>query len=87
LDSTQKAGWDKLRESMKSRPPVSGAVDLAELKKRQAWAESNNTPTAVSRAGAVGIYQIMPAVKKDYVSRTGHEGSLEDPVYNEAVRD
>ena len=44
--------------------PTSGPVDLDELKRRQAWAESNNNPKAVSGAGAVGTYQIMPSVKK-----------------------
>ena len=67
--------------------PTSGPVDLDELKRRQAWAESNNNPKAVSGAGAVGTYQIMPSVKKEYVKRTGHKGRLTDPAYNEQVRD
>jgi hypothetical protein len=64
-----------------------GSVDEQELKKRQAWAESNNNPYAVSPAGAMGTYQIMPSVKEEYVKRTGHKGSLTDPAYNERVRD
>lgn len=67
--------------------PTSGPVDLDELKRRQAWAESNNNPKAVSGAGAIGTYQVMPSVKKEYVKRTGHKGRLTDPVYNEQVRD
>lgn len=67
--------------------PTSGPVDLDELKRRQAWAESSNNPKAVSRAGAVGTYQIIPSAKKEYVKRTGHKGRLTDPAYNEQVRD
>lgn len=67
--------------------PTSGPVDLDELKRRQAWAESNNNPKAVSGAGAVGTYQITPVVHYEYIDRTGHKGKLTDPVYNEQVRD
>lgn len=77
--------WQKL---FNTHPhPTSGPVDLDELKRRQAWAESNNNPKAVSGAGAVGTYQVTPSVKKEYVKRTGHKGKLTDPAYNEQVRD
>ena len=67
--------------------PTSGPVDLDELKRRQAWTESNNSPKAVSNAGAVGTYQITPVVHSEYINRTGHKGELTDPAYNEQVRD
>ena len=67
--------------------PTDGPVDLDELKKRQAWAESNNNPKAVSKAGAIGLYQVMPSTLEEYIKETGDRGDLTDPKYNTKVRD
>lgn len=67
--------------------PTSGPVDLDEVSRRQAWAESNNNPKAVNSIGAVGTYQVTPVVKREFVKRTGLKGKLTDPEYNKQVRD
>jgi len=67
--------------------PVANAIDYDELKRRQYYIESRFNNKAVSHAGAKGAYQIMPVTYKDYVSRTGKEGDLNDYKYNEGIRD
>lgn len=62
-------------------------IDYDDIKLRQKYAESAGNPNAISHAGAKGLYQIMDAAHKDYVSATGRQGNLLDPVYNENVRD
>jgi soluble lytic murein transglycosylase-like protein len=64
-----------------------GPINLKEIKNRQAWVESNNNPNAIGRNGEIGTFQIKPALQKEYVLRTGHNGNLKDPEYNAAVRD
>lgn len=47
--------------------------------------ESGGNPEAVGEAGEVGLYQIMPIVRKSYNERTGHRfsrGDLFDPGIN-----
>ena len=55
---------------------------------KQRWAESSFNDKAVSKAGAMGAWQIMPITLKDYLGRgKGKKGDLNDPVYNRQVRD
>lgn len=47
--------------------------------------ESGGNPEVVGKAGEVGLYQIMPVVRKSYNERTGHgysRGDLFDPGIN-----
>lgn len=74
-------------ESTKNIPKTAGYVDLEEIKRRQAWAESKFKDNARSPAGAVGRFQIMPQVQADYIKAGGRKGDLTDPKYNEEVRD
>lgn len=62
-------------------------IDSDDIKLRQQYAESAGNTKAISKAGAKGLYQIMNAAHKDYISATGKNGDLFDPVYNESVRD
>ena len=80
-------GWFEEQESIEQKPTTEGYVDLNEIKRRQAWAESRFNSKAKSKAGAKGTFQIMDAVKTDYVKAGGEDGDLYDPVYNEKVRD
>ena len=55
---------------------------------KQRWAESSFNDKAVSKAGAMGAWQIMPITLKDYMGRgRGKKGDLNDPEYNRKVRD
>lgn len=55
---------------------------------RQRYAESNFNDRAVSSAGAIGAFQIMPITYKDYLTRgKGKPGDLYDYNYNKQVRD
>lgn len=67
--------------------PTTGPINFEETRRRQAWAESRFDDNAVSRAGAVGRFQIMPAVKRDYIKSGGRDGNLKDSAYNTEVRD
>ena len=52
--------------------------------------ESGGDPNAVGKAGEVGLYQIMPIVRKSYNQRTGHNYSrsdLFDPEINYQIAD
>ena len=75
------------QEDPESKITTYGPVDLTEIKRRQAWAESKFNSKARSKAGAKGTFQIMDAVKADYIKAGGENGDLYDPVYNEKVRD
>lgn len=82
--------WNTVKDWFTADEPqreAGGKVDLDELKKRQAWAESRFRDNAVSPAGATGRFQIMPGVQKDYIKAGGRRGNLKDPKYNEEVRD
>ena len=84
--------WDRISSFFTKKEPVdnretAGPVDLEEIKIRQAWAESRFNDSAKSSAGAMGRFQIMPAVQQDYIKATGKKGSLTNRKYNEAVRD
>lgn len=70
------------------RDPEGNLMNYAEMKLRQRYAESSfNDAIQSSPAGAVGRYQIMPNTLKEYVQRTGRSGDLNDPAFNEQVRD
>jgi len=61
-------------------------VDMEKIKE----IESGGNPEAVGRAGEVGLYQIMPVVRKSYNQRTGHSysrGDLFDPGINHQIAD
>lgn len=62
-------------------------IDYEEIKRRQRWAESQDNPAAKSRAGAKGLFQIMPSTHKEYVAKTGKKGNIYDPKYNTEIRD
>lgn len=64
-------------------------LDYDELKKRQAFMESEFNPQAKSPAGAMGTYQIMNSVFDDYKAKKDPKEtrSLYDPALNELVRD
>lgn len=80
---------------VESYPGVAAAaVDLfsdeakTRRKMKQRYAESAFNDKARSKAGAQGAWQIMPITLKDYLGRgRGKAGDLNDPVYNEKVRD
>lgn len=55
-----------------------------------AWIESSNNPNAVSRAGAIGLFQIMPITLKHFNQVTGmdyDESALFDPIINRQIAD
>lgn len=55
---------------------------------KQRYAESGFHNEAVSRAGAIGPYQIMPITYQDYLTNgKGKAGNLNDPEYSRQVRD
>ena len=56
------------------------AVD-ADLLRAMAAAESGGDPRAVSRAGAVGVLQLMPATAREEARRLGIEGYDEDRLF------
>lgn len=70
-----------------TRGEASPVVSSDEIKNRQRYAESADNPRAVSPVGAKGLFQIMDGVHQDYVSATGDNGNLFDPIYNTKVRD
>ncbi|MGH7646155.1 MAG: transglycosylase SLT domain-containing protein [Gemmatimonadales bacterium] len=49
------------------------ALELPEVMGYLAWAESNFTPTATSRAGARGMWQMMPATARGYGLRVDRQ--------------
>lgn len=64
--------------------------DEAKARRRlkQMYAESGFRKNAVSKAGARGLFQIMPVTERDYVKRgKGKSGDVFDPEYNERIRD
>lgn len=62
-------------------------IDMNDIRNRSLYMETSGNPTAVSPAGAKGLFQIMPITHQDYINRTGDNGDLFDPAYNEKVRD
>ena len=63
------------------------SIDQAALRERQRYAESTYNDKAVSKAGAKGAFQIMPAVYEEYSKKMGETGDLFDPEYNGRMRD
>lgn len=57
------------------------------MKSRQHYNESRFDSNRVSKAGAVGDYQITPIAYKQYTQNGGEPGDLKDPKFNEHVRD
>lgn len=53
--------------------------------KAQAIAESGLNPNAKSRAGAIGIMQIMPRTYDEILTRKSHLGKIEEPRWNIAA--
>ena len=53
--------------------------------KAQGIAESGLNPKARSRAGAVGIMQIMPSTYEEILERKSHLGKIEEPRWNIAA--
>ena len=74
-------------EDMPEPNEESSGIDMQELKLRQRFMESGFNDNLKSRVGATGRYQIMPITGKEYTQITGKTGDLNDPVYNEQVRD
>lgn len=66
---------------------VVNALNPVTLRNRQMYAESTGNPRAKSHAGAQGLFQIMPDTLKWYQGKTNDYGDVNDPVYNERVRD
>ena len=62
-------------------------IDQAALRERQRYAESTYNDKAVSKAGAKGAFQIMPAVYEEYSKKMGETGDLFDSDYNGRMRD
>lgn len=62
-------------------------IDYDELKLRQRFIESGFDDNKISSAGAIGRFQIMPSTWNEYTSITGNSGNLNNPEYNERVRD
>jgi len=61
-------------------------IDLEAIKE----IESGGNPNAVGAAGEVGLFQIMPVVRKSYNQRTGHRYTRQDlfnPEVNKAIAD
>lgn len=90
--------WPRLKRIQHPLHPVSyfddrildesePSIDLNELKLRQRFMESGFDDNLTSPAGATGRYQIMPIAGKEYTQITGKTGDLNDPTYNEQVRD
>lgn len=61
--------------------------DWDEMKLRQHYNETRFKPNQVSRAGAVGDFQITPITYKQYLKIGGEPGDLNDSKCNEHVRD
>lgn len=80
------SSWE---ENIAANWPVApkSTIDYEEIKRRQRWAESQDSPDAKSRAGAKGLFQIMPSTHKEYVAKTGKKGNIYDPKYNTEIRD
>ena len=80
--------WEKTTRPIVEDTDVFIPADISDetLKKRQAYAESRFKKDAVSKRGARGIYQIMPAVENDYVASTADSGDIFDATYNEKIR-
>lgn len=74
-------------EDMPEPNEESSGIDMQELKLRQRFMESGFNDNLKSHVGATGRYQIMPITGKEYTQITGKTGDLNDPVYNEQVRD
>jgi len=65
---------------------TAGAVDMDIIKQ----IESGGNPRAVGNAGEIGLYQLMPVVRKSYNQRTDHNYSrndLFDPEINHKIAD
>lgn len=62
-------------------------IDYNEIRNRQAWAESAGDDRAISPAGAMGKFQIMPNTLNAYQEKVGTKGDINDPDYNGQVRD
>lgn len=62
-------------------------IDYNEIRNRQAWAESAGDDRAISPAGAMGKFQIMPNTLSSYQEKMGTKGDINDPNYNGQVRD
>lgn len=64
--------------------------DEAKARRRlkQMYVESGFKKNAVSKAGARGLFQIMPITEKDYITRgKGKSGDIFDEAHNESIRD
>lgn len=85
--NTSSLTWARNKIQNNSSIPEDDLIDEDEIKRRQRWAESADDPSAVSKVGAKGLYQIMDAANKDYILATGDVGDLFDPSYNEKNRD
>lgn len=67
-------------------PAWAGQVDMSIIRK----IESNGNPLAISRTGAIGLYQIMPCVLQEYNARNNTKYTRLDlfsPSINTAVAD
>ena len=84
---TQPVSYFNDRILYESEPELKPAIDFDEIKLRQRFMESGFNDNLTSPAGATGRYQIMPITSREYTQLTGKTGDLNNPEYNEQVRD
>ena len=67
---------------------LNAPVNLDDYKDKQEYMESGFNSNAYNKySKATGRFQITPIAHKEYTNRTGKTGDLNDPTYNEQVRD
>lgn len=77
-------------EEVEVQRPEPQGLNYNELRMRQAYAESRFDNSAKSKAGAVGMFQIVPGVLTDYNNANGTSYTMEDltdQATNTTVRD
>lgn len=67
---------------------LNAPVNLDDYKDKQEYMESGFNSNAYNKySKATGRFQITPIAHREYTNRTGKTGDLNDPAYNEQVRD
>lgn len=68
-------------------PHVSKYKELEDIADRQRYLESGYDNSAVSKAGAMGAFQIMPNTQKHWEEKNGWSGDINEYAYNKQLRD